>query len=80
MRPLSDILRPKTIDEMVQDIANTIVVMVALCPWCIACAVPLGMLGVGAEAILWSSLTYLIPLWWLIVRVVQDKVKPRAKA
>ena len=70
----------KTIDEMVQDIANTIVVMVALCPWCIACAVPLGMLGVGAEAILWSSLTYLIPLWWVIVRVVQDKGKRRVKA
>ena len=70
----------KTSDEMVQDIANTIVVMVALCPWCIACAVPLGMLGVGPEAILWSSLVYLIPLWWIIVRVVQDKGKHRAKA
>ena len=70
----------KTVDEMVQDIANTIVVMVALCPWCIACAVPLEMLGVGAEAILWSALVYLIPLWWLGVRVFQDKVKKRAKA
>lgn len=70
----------KHVDEMVQDMANTIVVMVALCPWCIACAVPLEMLDIGAEAILWGVLLYLLPLWWIGVRLFRDKVKKRAKA
>ena len=67
----------KSMDHMVQDMANTIVVMVALCPWCIACAVPLEMLGVGPVAILWAVLLYLLPLWWIAVRLYQDKVKCR---
>jgi len=65
----------KDAGEMVQDIANTIVVMVALCPWCIACAVPLEMLGVGAEAIPRAVLMYLLPVWWLGVRILQDTRK-----
>ena len=65
----------KDAEHMVQDMANTIVVMVALCPWCIACAVPLEMLGVGAEAVPRAVLMYLLPLWWLGVRAFQDKIK-----
>ena len=57
------------------DMSNTLVVLVALCPWCIACAVPLEMLGVGPEALPWAAFLYLLPLWWLGVRIFQDKVK-----
>lgn len=53
--------------------------MVALCPWCIACAVPLSMLGVGIEALPWASFLYLLPLWWLAVRLWQEWKKPVAK-
>lgn len=68
--------KPK--EDLALDMANTLVVMVALCPWCIACAVPLSMLGVGTEAIPLAVFLWLLPLWWLCVRLWQDKKKPRS--
>ena len=66
-------------EELALDMSNTLVVMVALCPWCIACAVPLSMLGVGVEAIPPAVFLWLLPLWWLAVRLWQDRKKPVAK-
>ena len=68
--------RGKTNSALALDIENTMVVMVGLCPWCIACAFPLEMMGVGIEALPWAALLYLLPLWWLLVRLREDRKKP----
>ena len=60
---------------MAIDIANSMVTLVGLCPWCIACAVPLSMLGVGIEALPWAAFLYLLPSWWLAARSLQTRVK-----
>lgn len=55
-------------EELAMDIANSGVTIAGLVPWCIACSVPLSMLGVGAEALPYACLLYLIPLCYLFTR------------
>lgn len=55
-------------DELAIDIANSGVTIAGLVPWCIACSVPLGMMGVGAEALPYACLLYLIPLCYLFTK------------
>lgn len=55
-------------EEFALDIANSGVVIAGLVPWCIACAVPLSMLGVGAEALPYAALLYTIPLCYLVTK------------
>ena len=55
-------------EELAMDIANTGVVLAGLVPWCIACAVPLQMLGVGLEALPYAALLYMIPLCYLFTK------------
>ena len=43
-------------EELAMDIANSGVTIAGLIPWCIACAVPLSMLGVGVELPLHQAL------------------------
>ena len=45
---------------------NSVVTVAGLVPWCIASSVPLGMLGVGAGALLYSCYLYLVPLIYLL--------------
>ena len=52
-------------EEFALDIANTGVTLAGLVPWCIACAVPLQMLGVGVEALPYAALLYTIPICYL---------------
>ena len=55
-------------EEFAMDIANSGVTISGLVPWCIACAVPLSMLGVGVEALPYASLLYLIPICYLFTK------------
>ncbi len=55
-------------EELAMDIANSGVTIAGLVPWCIACAIPLSMLGVGTEALPYASLLYLIPLCYLVTK------------
>ena len=55
-------------EEFAMDIANTGVTLAGLVPWCIACAVPLSMLGVGLEALPYAALLYMIPLCYLFTK------------
>ncbi len=55
-------------EELAMDIANSGVTIAGLIPWCIACAVPLSMLGVGIEALPYACLLYLIPLCYLFTK------------
>ena len=55
-------------EEFAIDIANTGVTLAGLVPWCIACAVPLSMLGVGVEALPYAALLYTIPICYLFTK------------
>ena len=55
-------------EELAMDIANSGVTIAGLIPWCIACAVPLSMLGAGVEALPYACLLYLIPLCYLFTK------------
>lgn len=55
-------------EELAMDVANSGVLISGLVPWCIACSVPLAMLGVGTEALPYAALLYLIPLCYLITK------------
>ncbi len=55
-------------NELAMDIANSGVTIAGLVPWCIACSVPLGMMGVGVEALPYACLLYLIPLCYLFTK------------
>ncbi len=55
-------------EELAMDIANSGVTISGLVPWCIACAIPLSMLGVGTEALPYAALLYLIPLCYLVTK------------
>ena len=55
--------------ELAMDMENTLIVMVGLIPWCIACSVPLTFFGVGIGAIPWACYLYLVPLcYWFTKR------------
>ena len=55
-------------EEMAMDIANSAVTIAGLVPWCIACAVPLSMLEVGAAALPYAFYLYLIPVCYLLTK------------
>ena len=52
--------------ELMMDISNSVIVLAGLVPWCIACSVPLGMLGCGTECLPFAFYLYLLPLCWFI--------------
>ena len=54
--------------ELAADLENTCIVLVGLIPWCIACAVPLEMLGVSAAALPAALYLWLLPLCWLLTK------------
>ena len=62
-----------TREELALDISCSVVVMVGLCPWCIACAVPLSMMGVGLGALPFAALLYLIPICRLATKNLKKK-------
>lgn len=53
-------------EGLMLDIENSVVVIAGLVPWCIACSVPIGMLGCGLGALPFSAYLYLLPLCWHI--------------
>ena len=50
--------------ELMLDIENSVVVLAGLVPWCIACSVPLRMLGCDLRALPFAAYLYLLPLCW----------------
>ena len=55
------------------DIENTVIVIAGMVPWCIACSVPLAMIGGGKSAILFAFYLWLIPLYNLILQTKIEK-------
>ena len=58
----------RTKDELVQDMANSVVVFAGLVPWCIGCSVPLAMLGVSARAVPFAFYLYILPATYLLTK------------
>lgn len=50
--------------ELMMDIENSVVTLAGMVPWCIACSVPMGMLGCGLSALPFACFLYLLPLCW----------------
>ncbi len=46
------------------DMENSVILIAGLVPWCIACSVPLAMLGADASSIPFAVYLWLVPLWW----------------
>ena len=45
------------------DIENTAIVLAGLIPWCIACSVPLAMIGADAKGVIFAFYLLLVPLY-----------------
>ena len=60
-------------DRLARDIGCSAVDLCGLIPWCIACSVPLQVMGVGAQALPLSFLLYLLPL----VTLVKDRLRAK---
>ena len=50
--------------DLMLDIENSVVTLSGLVPWCIACSVPMGMLGLDVRSLPFACFLYLIPLCW----------------
>lgn len=51
---------------MASDLSNSVAVIAGLVPWCTACSVPLSMLGVGTQALIFAVYLYAIPITYMI--------------
>ena len=54
--------------ELAIDMENTVIVVVGLVPWAIACSVPLTFMGVGISALPWACYMYLIPICYFFTK------------
>lgn len=55
-------------EKLSLDISNSTVITAPLIPWCIACSVPLSMLGVNIKALPFACYLYLIPVCCLFAK------------
>ena len=54
--------------ELAIDMENTVIIIVGLIPWCIACSVPLTFMGVGIGALPWAFYMYLVPICYFFTK------------
>ncbi|MBQ9016068.1 MAG: sodium:proton antiporter [Firmicutes bacterium] len=54
--------------ELAIDMENTLIVMVGLIPWCIACSVPLAFFNVGPAAVPYACYLYIVPLSYFFTK------------
>lgn len=59
-----------TLENMAIDMENSVITLSGIIPWSIACTVPLGILGVGPEAIPYSVLLYVIPICYFFIKKI----------
>ena len=57
-----------TREELAIDMENSLIVVCALIPWCIACSVPLTFFNAGIGAIPWAVYLYAVPLVYLFTK------------
>lgn len=69
--------------ELATDIGNSAITIAGLVPWSVACTVPLSMLGVTKDALLYCVLLYMVPFCYLLTKTFifkVDKVHERCKS
>lgn len=57
---------PEEREQKMIEMEDSVIVTAGLIPWCIACSVPLSMMGVGYGAALLGFYVWLLPLWRLL--------------
>lgn len=57
-----------TRQELAIDMENTVIIVVGLIPWCIACSVPLTFMGVSIGALPWAFYMYLVPACYFFTK------------
>ena len=69
---LGDVYASKgaTPENLAIDMENSVITLAGIIPWSIACTVPLGILGVGPEAIPYCVLLYVIPLSYFFTKKI----------
>ena len=65
---MEDVYTAEEHQEFSADMSCSVVVLAGLVPWCIACSVPLAMLGAGFDALPYACYLYLIPLCYFFTR------------
>lgn len=59
--------------ELALDLEDSVVVIAAVIPWCIACSVPLAMTNAPVSAIAFACYLWLLPLWRLAGALLKKK-------
>ncbi|MCQ2547093.1 MAG: sodium:proton antiporter [Clostridia bacterium] len=54
--------------ELAIDMENTVIIVVGLIPWCIACSVPLTFFNIGISALPFAFYMYLVPLCYFFTK------------
>lgn len=57
------------------DMENSVILEAGLVPWCIACSVPLAMLGADVRSVPFAFYIWLLPIFWFITGKKKFKVK-----
>ena len=65
---MEDVYTPEEHQEFSADMSCSVVVLAGLVPWCIACSVPLSMLGAGFDALPYACYLYLIPICYFLTK------------
>lgn len=60
---------PEEKKEKMLDIENSVILTAGWIPWCIACSVPFGMMGVSMAALPFGFYLYLLPLCFCVKRL-----------
>lgn len=55
-----------TRQELAIDLENSVIVIIALIPWSVACSVPLTFFDVGVSSLIWASYLYLVPVIYFL--------------
>lgn len=55
-------------EELATDLANSVVPIAGLVPWCIGFSVPMSMMNVGVAALPYACYLYLLPLCYLVTK------------
>ena len=76
---MEDVYTDATHQEFAADISCSVVTIAGLIPWCIACSVPLSMLGAGFDALPYACYLYLIPICYFFTKRLFFPNKEKAR-
>ena len=54
--------------ELAIDMENTVILIVGLIPWCIACSVPLTFFNAGIDSMPWAIYLYIVPICYFLTK------------